>query len=343
MNKYLQFFNDLFTTGAKRFYNDMLDNTDSFKSKEERFMNRLVCLIHKIHLELRDNHYNEYRLSEEEVYDLQDAVFCKEYELSPMRLVSKLEQSQKHKHDYFETEGAIYHLPDVNKDNHIIRRFPSEVLIKSMPVYLHVGREVVSPVNLHIDNRTHYIKSPIEDNLVIAAFFLALILHLEDYPYFRETSYDNYYSTKLEVVEAYKKWNSLDKEDNLLFQLYPTKWLYSRSRLIEKMAPFVNSDKYLMSIIESIVNLPILDEAGKDYSSKKGSPFIPILDDVLFNIVLNDVDNSIEENLPQYKFIRLQSEIRVAIDKNLPISEKKNIQATLKELIQEAILPSPRV
>lgn len=50
-----------------------------------------------------------------------------------------------------------------------------------------------------------------------------------------------------------------------------------------------------MYMIKSIVNLPILDEAGRDFSSKTGAPMIPLLDDILFNMILDDIDQQIEK------------------------------------------------
>lgn len=40
-----------------------------------------------------------------------------------------------------------------------------------------------------------------------------------------------------------------------------------------------------MYMIKSIVNFPILDEAGRDFSSKTGAPMIPLLDEILFNMI----------------------------------------------------------
>lgn len=321
--------------GAKRYYNDRVKNTASCKSKEDIFLDRFVKCIHFVHTELRDNHYNEYRLSDGEIYDIQDSVFCKEYTISPMRLVSRIEQTQEYKHDYFETEGSLYNIPDVNKDNYIIRRFPVEILINTLPMSFY---DIVSPNNLNSDERTHYIKSSIQDNIVIAAFITALIIYLGESAYFRKTSYENYHATCDEVHDEYIKWKSIER--SFIFQLKPLKWFYPRSRLIDKIAPFVNSEKYLMSIIHSIVNLPILDEAGNDYSPMSGSPFIPLLDDILFNIFLDDIDQKIEDHLPDVQFSRFLSEIIVPItyDKYKEEKDIKILEEILKGLMNESFL-----
>lgn len=61
-----------------------------------------------------------------------------------------------------------------------------------------------------------------------------------------------------------------------------------------------------MYMIKSIVNLPILDEAGRDFSSKTGAPMIPLLDDILFNMILDDIDQQIEKQLPELHYARYQ-------------------------------------
>lgn len=71
---------------------------------------------------------------------------------------------------------------------------------------------------------------------------------------------------------------------------------------------------------------------GKDYSNKTGSPMIPILDDILFNIFLDDIDQKIQNQFPEFHYARFQHDILV------PISEKeKDNQSYIKETLQKII------
>lgn len=57
---------------------------------------------------------------------------------------------------------------------------------------------------------------------------------------------------------------------------------------------------------ESFCNLPILSGTGKDYSQNKGIPPLKDIDNVLFNIILDDIDRDLEAEFPKMKYVRFQ-------------------------------------
>lgn len=288
------------------------------------FVVRSMSLVHTT---LRDD-YDCYGLSDGEIHEIQDLVFSKKYTISPMRVVSKSQSNN----DFCELEGQLYPLPYVNDDHIILTRFPVDFLFQELPLYYH-SPDLLSSNFRYSEKRTHYITSSPSDIVVISAFIMTLIKSLtEDQTFFRKSCY-NQYQTEEEYnqfLEAILQWK--DIKHVFFMNCENSKSLFSRERVIEKIAPLVNSDKYLMTIIRSIVNIPILDQAGTDHSSKTGSPMIPILDEILFNIFLDDIDQKIEVQYPQLNYARYQHLMLIHIDKS---HTQKSMKETLSNILPE--------
>ncbi|CAN8221509.1 unnamed protein product [Cochlearia groenlandica] len=269
--------------------------------QKERFRNAFSFNIQYVHSFLREDteypYYEGYRLTDGEIYDLQDLVNSKQYQISPMRVIAR---SKSQKDTFIEYEGNIVDLPLVNKSNTIHIRFPINFMIEELPLAYH-GPGLVSPFfKRYKDTNANYIKFEESDLVVISAFIMVLInTIMKDPSFFRKSCINNYQhgESSLNFDPPIEKWK--DVKNVLHLDLENEKYRFSKKRIIEKLAPLVNSEEYLMNLISSLVNIPILDQAGRDLSLKTGSPMIPLLDDILFNIYLDDIDQKIEDSLPE--------------------------------------------
>lgn len=233
-------------------------NTET-ETNDVKFMNQWLQEIHYVHTSLREKELY-YRLTDSEIYEIQDLLYCKEYVVQPMKLVSKFYKEIYNEKDLCEKEGKVYIFPHVNTDHYILRRFPVDILVDSLPLAYHSTR--CTDYTYDDSQSPHYIKSTPSDVVVISAFIIVLIKSLMESSFFKKSCYNNYQSN-----ETYLKFmNSLlrmkDVDEVLYIHAENAKYRYSRSRVITKLAPFVNNEKYLISIIRSIVNCPIHDEVG---------------------------------------------------------------------------------
>lgn len=113
---------------------------------------------------------------------------------------------------------------------------------------------------------------------------------------------------------------------------------FSRSRLIEKVRTIVHYDDNIVKLISSFCNLPIVDNMGRDFSHNSGVPPLTFIAEILFNIILDDIDQKIEDRLPNLKYARFQHEIFI------PIFNKFNeldYYKALNEIFHECNFISP--
>ncbi|NP_862324.1 hypothetical protein BrnaMpl_p2 (mitochondrion) [Brassica napus] len=304
----------------------VLDDENQYLSKteDEIFHLRLCNLIHVVHTRLNED-YDCYKLTSGEIYEILDLVYNKKYVIDNMKLVEKM--SEEGKNDFCELEGEVYRLPSIN--NQIIRRFPVDLIVQSLPNVSYFSKDLVSPDIRYIDKGTNFIKSSFSDTVVITAFILVFIKSItEELTFFRKSCYLKYQTDDefISFNETLDKWGGLN--NFIVISLHKTIYSYSKSRVLEKVAPLVNSDHYLMSILNSLIYNQILDEEGKDYSYPIGSPLIPILDNVLSNIFLDDLDQKIEDQFPHIQYARYQHIMVLS----KPTTDKEVFDNTLNQI-----------
>jgi retron-type reverse transcriptase len=85
---------------------------------------------------------------------------------------------------------------------------------------------------------------------------------------------------------------------------------------MEKVRPIVNNDECLVKLIWSFCNNQILDNSGQDLSTNNGIPLMGVISQVLFNIMIDDIDQKMEERFPNQKYARYEHEIFIPIHYN---------------------------
>jgi hypothetical protein len=101
-------------------------------------------------------------------------------------------------------------------------------------------------------------------------------------------------------------------------------------------------DDELVKLISSFCNLPIFDKNGRVYSPKTGVPPVEFIFEILFNIIFDDVDRSIEARLPSLQFVRLQHEIIIPIF-HKEIDHLLYYLTVIHSIVDECHLNSPSV
>lgn len=154
--------------------------------------------------------------------------------------------------------------------------------------------------------------SSLADEVVIGAFGGILIKELGQSSFFSKSCYSSYSKDRtithyLDTILEYRDIKTLLRLDCSNSVLN-----FSRSRLIEKVRSIVNND-YLVKLFSSFCNAPIIDIWGRDLSMNTGVPPLPFIEDVLFNIYMDEIDREIEKRLPKLKYARYQDEILIPI------------------------------
>lgn len=108
---------------------------------------------------------------------------------------------------------------------------------------------------------------------------------------------------------------------------------FSRSRLIELITYRIlnKKDNGFIDLISAFCNLPIYDIIGNDLSIDTGIPPVYYISEVLFNIVLTDIDHKMSERLPKLKYARYLHEIIIEIQDNEMQNKIDRVIAILKE------------
>lgn len=149
------------------------------------------------------------------------------------------------------------------------------------------------------------IEATLEDELVLHSLAVLLIIEIHQSPYFSNSCYSSYSYEMKGMVNFFRdigNWNGL--ESILCMDSSESLVHFSRSRLLEKVKAIVHYNMDIYRLIESFCNLPILSETGIDFSKKTGIPPFKDLEDVLFNILLDDIDKDLDAALPKMKYVR---------------------------------------
>lgn len=77
---------------------------------------------------------------------------------------------------------------------------------------------------------------------------------------------------------------------------------------------------------------------GRDFSLNTGVPPLTFIAEILFNIILDDIDQEIEKRLPKLKYARIQHEILIPIYYK---DKEKSYYKALNEIFNEYNLLSP--
>lgn len=180
------------------------------------------------------------------------------------------------------------------------------------------------------------------DHLVMCSLGGILIQELNHSSYFRKSCYSAYNSSDrsyIHYINTIQEW--VEMEALLILNCGKSITYFSRSRLIEKIRPIVNNDDNLVKLISSFTDLHVVDNKGRYLLSlKAGIPYIPFISEILFDIIMDDIDQTIEERLPKLKYARFLNEIFI------PIFNKVNnieLYAALNDIFKECNLTSPDI
>ena len=91
----------------------------------------------------------------------------------------------------------------------------------------------------------------------------------------------------------------------------------SRSRLLAKIEPVLN-DSSIFQLLSAFLELPILDEDGRDWSALAGAGVPPagLLSSVLLNFYLDEFDRAFSKRFPSLPYARYMHEVFVAPPRN---------------------------
>ncbi|CAN8221687.1 unnamed protein product [Cochlearia groenlandica] len=307
-------------------------------SQSALFLERWIDAIHAVHKYLSVFYeHHDYLLLEGDIHEIQDLLSRKMYKMEPMRVID-IKKEDKEDNDFCYSEGLYYPFPHensfprLNDGNFIFRRFPIDFLINFLSLSYYDRFYLSFDMNESMKG-DKYIKSTLSDYVVLSALIIALIQSLEEQPsYFPISSYNNYQSQDSfqNFIDAIGKWKGVVA----VFYIDLNHSQIQRSQVLSQLLPLLNEDPYVIEIITSILNLPIIDEAGKDLSSETGLPMIPILDDILFNIYLKQLDQRIALSLPKLKYARYQRWMLIPITKK-SIKDIISILHTMNEICCE--------
>lgn len=91
-----------------------------------------------------------------------------------------------------------------------------------------------------------------------------------------------------------------------------------RSRLIQKVAPLLLNHPYAVKLFTDFLNARIYNEDGPElvwlnrvleYRPSTGIPPLKHLSRILFNILIDDIDKKLKERMPDFHYVRYNSEI----------------------------------
>lgn len=236
--------------------------------------------------------------------------------------------------------NAVYKQNDVNYEL-------SEVDILGIQNVLLSGNYNFSPLRIVLGNGVSSgsnstpmlsVEASLADEVVIGALSGILIKELRRSCYFRQSCYSTYTKDRsfphyLDTIQEWREMDSLLRVDCSNSAIY-----FSRSRLIEKVRPIVHNDDDLVKLISSFCNMPYVDNKGRPFSLNTGVPPLSLISEILFNIILDDIDQEIEVQLPKHKYARYQDEIFI------PIYEKDKEEyyyKALNEIFKKCNLLSP--
>lgn len=124
----------------------------------------------------------------------------------------------------------------------------------------------------------------------------------------------------LSPIERIKVWETFfgtvvfwgNVELLLLFDLSPSLPLLSRSRLLSKLESVVK-DPFLLRLISSFLELPIIDKTETDWSTKTGIPTVTFPTPILFHFFLDELDRAFEAHFLNFRYARYYHQIFVPI------------------------------
>ena len=157
------------------------------------------------------------------------------------------------------------------------------------------------------------LKASPADEVIIGALGGILVKELGQSSYFRQSCYSSYTKdrTYFHYLDTIQEWREMEALIQLNCSNSITK--FSRSRLIEKVHTIVHNDEGLVKLISSFCNISIINTTGNDCSVNTGVPPLTFIAEILFNIILDDIDREIEEQLPKLKYARFEHEIFIPI------------------------------
>lgn len=150
------------------------------------------------------------------------------------------------------------------------------------------------------------LEASLEDSLVLSCLGIVLTRELGQSSYFSKSCYSTYSDSKW-LPHFFSEIENMNGLESLFYMDCSNSVnSISRERLLSKVFPILSYNKDLYRLIESFCNLPILSGEGKDYSLNKGIPPLKEIDNVLFNIILDDIDRDLEAELPTIQYVRFQ-------------------------------------
>lgn len=138
------------------------------------------------------------------------------------------------------------------------------------------------------------IESTTADKLVISGLGSLLINEMETSHYLHPNCYTLFTSREsvYNYLNAIQEWRNMDMI--VLIDCSKAILTFDRMRLLEKVSDLVNHDVDFLRLITSFCNLPILDPTiGKHVSIQSGIPPVSFIGEVLFNIIISDMDKEV--------------------------------------------------
>lgn len=125
----------------------------------------------------------------------------------------------------------------------------------------------------------------------------------------------------------------------LMINLTTSKTLISRPYLNKKMKTIVK-DKAILKLIDSFLDLPIIDSEGKNWATKDKIPNVPAITQTLINILLIEFDRRFKAEMPELLHARYLNEVFLPI---LPGEEESFPFDRLYDLMDELSLSTHKL
>lgn len=166
----------------------------------------------------------------------------------------------------------------------------------SFPLFALFSRILTGTLNKHNQEPPQIVgvvPSTMADELVICALGDILIQEMMYTSYLHPKCYTLFTPGKSidEYHNAIREWRNID----MILRIDCSKAIvtFDRMKLIEKVISLVNHDDSFIRLVTSFCNLPILDSNGNDLSIKGGIPPVDFIGEVLFNIIISDIDKQV--------------------------------------------------
>lgn len=150
----------------------------------------------------------------------------------------------------------------------------------------------------------------LSDDLVLLGLGFLLISQIVDGKFdFHSKNYCTYKyegntNTWIDCLSTIQTWSSF--EALLYIDCANSILTFNRERVLEKVNPIIDYDEYLLGLIEQFTNCYVIDEMDRNYIHIGGIPPYPLLGNVLFNIIIDDIDREIQSILPNLTYVRYQ-------------------------------------